>query len=94
MRSATLGEIGLLARVLMTLPPDRRWSAARQIVAEVKTAETHLRLTGRCHPAFGDGSLMSRCLSLSPSAEPLASDRDFLSSVIIACREIGQHSRS
>ena len=43
---------------------------------------------------FGDGSLMSRCLTLSPVSEPLATDPDFLSAMIIACKALHDHSKS
>jgi hypothetical protein len=43
---------------------------------------------------FGDGTLMSRCLTLSPISEPLATDPDFLSAIIIACTALRDHSKS
>ena len=94
MRPASLAELGLMARVLTPLPTSDRPLAARQILAEVEVAAAHLRATGRCHPAFGDGSLMARCLTLSPIAEPLAEDAAFLEALTIACWALADHSET
>lgn len=92
MRSATLAELALLARVLTKADPEARQALAARILAEVEIAATRLQISGRSDPGFGDGSLMSRCLSLFPVAEPLATDRDFLSALIVACKALRDHS--
>lgn len=94
MRPATLTELALLARVLVRAEQRDRFTVAARILAEVEVAAAHLRFSGRSDPRFGDGSLMSRCLTLSPISEPLATDPDFLSAMIIACKALGDHSIS
>ena len=94
MRPATLTELALLARVLVRAERKDRFALAAKILTEVEGAAAHLRSTGRSDPVFGDGSLMSRCLTLSPVSEPLATDPDFLSAMIIACKALGDHSIS
>lgn len=93
MRSATLAELALLARVLIKVDFKDRATLAAGILAEVEIAATCLRFTGRTDPMFGDGSLMSRCLSLSPVPEPLATDRDFQMAIIVACDALWDHSK-
>lgn len=92
MRPPGLADMDLLARVLMSKPPEQRQSFARQIIAEVKAAAGHLRVSGRSHPQFGDGSLMARCLSLPLVPEQSASEGDFLSAMIAACQAVREHS--
>lgn len=92
MRAPAASEIVLLARVLTRLAPDERPFMARAIIAETEAAERHQRMTGHAHPTFGDGSLMTRCARLSPPPEPLADDREFLLSMIIAANAVLIHS--
>jgi hypothetical protein len=77
----------------MLFPSDSRELAAASILHEVEIADQHARLLGSCHPDFGDGSLMSRCLLLSPRPEPLAQDREFLLATIAACRALLRYSK-
>ena len=93
MRDPSGADLLLFARALMLVPAEARASVAARILHEVDVADQHLRVQNRCHPAFGDGSLMSRCLLLLPPAEPMLSDRDFLSSTIVACQSLLQHSK-
>lgn len=92
MRPPTLVELALLARVLTPFSAGDRKRIARQILAEVDAAARHLLKCGRAHPEFGDGSLMARCLALSPIAEPLANDPAFLASLIASCKALRNHS--
>jgi hypothetical protein len=94
MRDPSGVELLLFARALMPIPASARGPAASRILQEVEEADQHLRLLNRCHPAFGDGSLMARCLLLSPPAEPLGSDKEFLSCLIVACQSMQLHSRT
>lgn len=91
MRDPSGPELLILARALLPVPADARVDVAIRILHEVEAADQHLRLLNRCHPVLGDGSLMSRCLTLSPQAEPLARDPDFLSATIAACQALQQH---
>lgn len=93
MRSPSIAELALLARVLAPIAPKSRLQIAKKILAEVQVAESCLRVTGRSHPEFGDGSLMSRCLALSPFPEALANDPEVLSSLIVACEAMLGHRK-
>jgi hypothetical protein len=63
------------------------------ILAEAEVAEHHLRQSGRLHRSFGDGSLASRCLQLSPPAEPLADDQESLLCLSLAAQAVLVHSK-
>lgn len=68
----------LLARALLLVPAADQGPIARGLLAEVDAAYAYFRTHQKCHPAFGDGSLMGRLLPLCPPAEPLATDAAFL----------------
>jgi hypothetical protein len=91
MRDPSGSELLIFARALLAVPSEARVPTASRILEEIEAADQHLRAQSGCHPDFGDGSLMSRCLMLSPPAEPLARDPDFLSATIIACQALLQH---
>lgn len=93
MRVPAASELVLLARVLTRCRPEDRQGMATAILAEADRAEQHLRLTGSLHPGFGDGSLAGRCIRLSPPAEPLADDREFLECLSIAAQAVLGHSK-
>lgn len=92
MRDPSVAELLLFGRVLTRVPVTHRPAFAGRTLVEVKAAADHLRLTGRCHPEFGDGSLMARCRQLFPAKEPIADDQDFLSAMIEACKALLRHS--
>lgn len=94
MRDPSGVELLLFARALLPVQAEARGSVASRILQEVDEADQYLRLLNRCHPAFGDGSLMARCLPLSPPAEPPGNDRDFLCCLVTACLSLLQHSKA
>jgi hypothetical protein len=92
MRVPAAFEISLLARIISRAAPKDRKALAVSILAEAEHAHDHLRKTGRAHPAFGDGSLMTRCNLLSPPPEPLGNDREFLACLALAAHAVLFHS--
>ncbi len=92
MRVPSACEVLLLARILTRSAPVDRPKLAAAIFAEADAAERHLHRTGRVHPTFGDGSLMSRCMILCAPSEPLADDRDFLDCLALAANSMLAHS--
>lgn len=91
-RDPSGAELLIFARTLMLVSGNRRSLVAARILHEVEIADQHVRLLGHCDPAFGDGSLMSRCHLLSPLPEPLAHDHEFLLATIAACEALLRHS--
>lgn len=84
-------ELVLLARVLLLYPESGRKTAADAMIDEVEIAHAHFGLFQRNHPTFGDGSLMSRAMSLKPGPEPLVNDPEFLQSIKIAAEALKHH---
>jgi hypothetical protein len=91
MRDPSGPELLLFARALLPIAPEARGRTAARILQEVEVADRHFQSFGGSHPNFGDGSLMARCLLLSPSAEPLARDPEFLAATMIACKALLHH---
>jgi hypothetical protein len=85
------GEVVLLARVLLLTPAAEQASIARGLLLEVESAFRHFCAHQKCHPAFGDGSLMGRLLPLCPPAEPLATDAAFLTALSNAAVALRTH---
>lgn len=86
MRSPTVGELVLLARVLMIHAPSRQGRLARRLLMQAEQARRHTDTTGHAHPEWGDGSLSARCRLEWPPPEPLADDPAFLASLVVAAR--------
>ena len=97
MRPVSLGDLTLLARVLIPIDSMDRMRIAQKILAEVEVevevAAQDLHKFGRVHPEFGDGSQMARCSSLSPIAEPFSDDQARLAAPIIGCGALRNHSK-
>lgn len=91
MRTPLAADLLLLARALMPVPAVGRMTLARRLIREATEAQVHFEATHRCHPTFGDGSLMARVLYLRPVAEPVASDPDFLDAMCIAAQALRTH---
>lgn len=92
MRAPAAFEIVLLARILTRVAPEDRRHTARAILHDANVAERHLMLHGTTHPTFGDGSLLARCLQLSPPPEPFADDPTFLRCLALAADVLLLHS--
>lgn len=76
MRPILHGDLTNAARVLMRVAEADRDGVARQMIEEAERAFDHMTATGRAHPDWGDGSLMSaarmRGMSFEPTLDNLA----------------------
>jgi len=71
------GDVVAAARVLRELPPNDRPSALKRMVQHAEYADRHRLATGRLHPFWGDGSLMTVALAANPGPEPRLDDTDY-----------------
>jgi hypothetical protein len=92
MWAPSVAEIVLLARVLSRAEPADRPALAASLLADADNADRHRRRLGKAHPDLGDGSLMARCIRLSPPPEPLGDDSDFLVCLALAAQSVLFHS--
>lgn len=78
MRPVSQTDLAAAARVLLLAPPAAREAEARSLIAQARMADAHRRATGRAHPWFGNGTLLSAALR-RPAAEPQGlGDRAYL----------------
>jgi hypothetical protein len=77
MRPVHYGDVSAAARALTLVPPPARVATCRDMLARAAAARDYMIRTGRCHPFWGNGSLMAaaRCAKLPP--EPDFSDADY-----------------
>jgi hypothetical protein len=69
MRPVTITDLNAAARVLMALPEPQRPAAMTALIARAAIADQHRRLTGRQHPAYGNGTLLAAALAHSRAGE-------------------------
>lgn len=89
------GDVTAAARVLLSVPAASREALAVRLLREAACADAHRLSTGRAHPVWGNGTLMSAALAHGPAPEPALDDQDYLSclgSVIDAL--LGQRARA
>jgi hypothetical protein len=90
-RSPLPGDVLIFARVLCRLPREAHHSVAARILAETEEAHRYFIENRKCHPTFGDGGLMSRCMILAPVSEPFADDTSFLIALRAAAEALLSH---
>lgn len=59
MQEVLIEDVLNAAAAIADLPPPRRHWVAMRMVAEAAAADKYRRKTGRAHPRWGDGSLMT-----------------------------------
>lgn len=77
MRPVLHGDVSSAARVLLAAPPAQRGDLCRRLLAEAEAADAHVRRSGRVHPRWGNGSLMSAARKRALANEPTFDDVDY-----------------
>ncbi|HGG06649.1 MAG TPA: hypothetical protein ENK28_14415 [Aliiroseovarius sp.] len=77
MRPVLHGDISASACVLYLVPPAERGRVLRDMLAEADLADQFRRRTGKGHPLWGDGSLMSVALARPYAREPVLDNPDY-----------------
>lgn len=67
MRPVLHGDVTSVARALLLVGEDARDGLCQRIFVQADQAEEHVRLSGRLHSSYGNGSLMAaaRCYNLA-----------------------------
>ena len=66
MRPILPPDLDLLTRVLLPLPVEKRAGAISIMLNAADLADRYRKRTGRLHPVYGDGSLLSVALQQGP----------------------------
>lgn len=92
MRRPLPGDVVLFARVLSALPRVGRAQVARGLLAQAETADDYRLNHGRCHPTYGDGSLVARLMRVGMPPLTHADDAEFLHALRIVADALLKHT--
>lgn len=79
MRPVTQTDLMAAARVLLVTPAAARETEAAGLINQAVIADAYRRETGRLHPRFGNGSVVSAALAHPQGTPEIPGDREYLS---------------
>ncbi len=79
MRDVFYSDVSAAARVLLSVPLERRTEVCLGMMQEAEVADRFLRRLGKMHPHWGNGTLRSAALRRYPVGEPSFRDPDYCS---------------
>ena len=82
MRRVLHGDVVAAACARLAAPPDARAGLMRRMLAEAEIADRFRLRTGRAHPLWGSGSLMSAALVRPSAREPYLDDPDYAACMV------------
>ena len=85
MRPVQLADLEIAARVVATLPVQARPALIKQLCDQADAADRVRNASGKPHPQFGNGTLMSAAFKHPMPARNALCDRDFLTSLAALC---------
>ncbi|MEX0348018.1 MAG: hypothetical protein AB3N15_01235 [Paracoccaceae bacterium] len=88
------GDVSSAARALLMVEPGARKDLSALLVSEAQEAAAHVKGTGRLHPRYGNGSLMSAAHQRPLANEPGFDNPDYCACVIDVLRAVMRHHRS
>lgn len=77
MRPVLHGDVVAAACALLAVPDQARAGLIRKLIAQAELADRHRLRTGRAHPVWGTGSLMSAAMARPRRDEPYLDDKDY-----------------
>lgn len=77
MRRVLHGDVTAAARAMLAAPAEARARLLTRLLVEAEAADAYRLRTGRAHPLFGTGSLMSAALAHPVTREPYLDDPDY-----------------
>lgn len=77
MRPVLHGDVSNAARALLRVPPGLRKGLCARMITEAEAADAYARGSGRVHPLWGNGSLMSAARKRMLADEPTFDDGDY-----------------
>ncbi len=92
MRRVLHGDVTAAARAMLAAPAEARARLLTRLLAEAETADTHRLQTGKAHPLYGTGSLMSAALTHPVAREPYLDDPDYASCMALVFDRLAQRA--
>lgn len=94
MRPLLHGDVSSAARALYAVPVSAREGLCARLIREAEAADAHLRRTGRVHPLWGNGSLMSAAHKRRLADEPGFDDPGYCQCFETVLRALVEHMLS
>lgn len=88
MRPVLHGDVSNAARALLQVPRGVRQNLCIRLIREAETADIYARRTGRLHPLWGNGSLMSAARKRVLADEPGFDDPDYCACFEMVLRQL------
>lgn len=89
MRPVAIGDVITAARALLSVPETERPNLVRCLMMNANTALAYHVMTGRPHPTFGTGSLMSASSRITLAKEPELSDPAYRAALVTVLEALG-----
>ena len=83
MRPVLHGDVVTAARALYARPPGQRTALAARLIEEADRADSFRRTSGRRHPVWGDGTLLSAAARCDLAPEPFLDEADYCDCMMI-----------
>ncbi|TYB82874.1 hypothetical protein [Maritimibacter fusiformis] len=93
MRRVMHGDVVAAGCALLAVPEAGRARLLSRMLAEAEAADRHRRATGRAHPVWGTGSLMSAALARDRVAEPFLDDRAYAECLALVFEVLARRAR-
>jgi len=90
MRPVLHGDISAAARALLGAPPKDRNRLCEKMIAEAELADRYVGQTGKLHPLFGNGSLMTAARNRRLADEPNFDDIQYCQCFELVLRHLIQ----
>ncbi len=91
MRPVLHGDVSAAARALLAVPQRSRRTLCIKMVAEAELADRHVQRTGRMHPVYGNGSLMTAARTRVLADEPGFDDPTYCQCFEMVLRQLIRH---
>ena len=90
MRPVTLADIEAATQAVMAAGEEARQTFAATLLSQARRADRYRRKSGRAHPRFGDGTLLSAALCHPRAARPACFDAGWLDALAHVLRALAQ----
>ncbi len=82
-----LADLWAAVGALLAVPPKARPRLMAELIAQAEAAAAWVRRTGRAHPRYGNGTLISAALA-RPQVQRALDDPEVLAALILAAKAV------
>lgn len=92
-RHVLIGDVIAVAQAMLAVAPAARFDVLLDILCKAVVAEVHRTATGRAHPRWGNGSLMSAAMTRELAPERRPDDPEFAWCLITVLRVLHREAQ-